>query len=131
MAATATTTHATSTGTSTSNEDNTLGLVAHILLIVTWWVGPLILWLIKKEQGGRTVENSKEALNFGITLTILYVGIWVLTFVVGIVTGGLGFILGIFAFVPFLLGLIFGIMGAMAANKGQVYRYPFALRLVK
>lgn len=130
MAATATTTPPSATATSTSN-DNTMGMLAHILLIFTWWLGPLILWLVKKEQGGLATENAREALNFGITLTILWVAIWVLTFVLGIATGGLGFVLGFFAFIPALLGLIFGIIGAMAANKGQAYRYPFALRLVK
>lgn len=131
MAATATTTHGTSTTTSTGNDDKTMGMLAHILLIFTWWVGPLILWLVKKEQGGLATENAKEALNFGITLTILVIGIMILTFVLGIVTGGLGFILGFFTWVPGVLGLIFGIMGAMSANQGNAYRYPFALRLVK
>ena len=131
MAATATTTPA-STGTATANNDNTLGLIAHVLLILTWWLGPLILWIVKKEQGpAHATENAKEALNFGITLTLVWVGLMILTFVLGIVTGGLGFVLGFFAWVPWVAGIIFGILGAMAANKGQVYRYPVSLRLVK
>lgn len=130
MAANATSTHA-STTTSTGNDDKTMGMLAHILLIFTWWLGPLILWLVKKEQGGLAAENSKEALNFGITLTILVIAIMILTFIIGIATGGLGFILGFFTWVPGVLGLIFGIIGAMAANNGQAYRYPFALRLIK
>lgn len=124
MAANATTTHASTTATSTSNEDNTMGLLAHVLLIVTWWLGPLILFLVKKDQGGRAVDNAKEALNFGITLTLVYIVLWILV----AVTFGLLFFLPML--VP-LVGLIFGILGAMAANKGEVYRYPVSLRLVK
>jgi uncharacterized Tic20 family protein len=29
-----------------------------------------------------------------------------------------------------LLGLIFGIMGGQAANKGEVYRYPINIRMI-
>lgn len=125
MAATATTTP-TSTGTATAtSNDNTLGMLAHVLLIFTWWVGPLILWIVKKEQGpSHAVDNAKEALNFGILLTIVYIATWILT----AVTFGLLF------FLPFLVmvaALVFGILGALDANKGNVYRYPLSLRLIK
>mgnify|MGYP003379104548 CR=1 FL=1 len=33
--------------------------------------------------------------------------------------------------IVWVLGLVFAIMGALAANKGEAYRYPFSLRLVK
>lgn len=115
---------ATATSTSASPDERTLGLVAHLLLIFTWWLGPLILYLVKKDQGGFVVDQSREALNFGITLTIVYIAAWILTLVT----------FGILFFLPFLVliaGLVFGILGCIAANKGQAYRYPVSLRLVK
>lgn len=127
MAAKATSTPA-STTTATSNDDKTLGLVAHVLLIFTWWLGPLILWLVKRSTPGLAEANAREALNFGITLTIAYIALWILSVV--LLFTGLFFL----AFLPFLVsvaGLVFGILGALAANRGEVYHYPVSLRLVK
>lgn len=113
----------TTTAASTSDE-KTMGMVAHLLLIFTWWLGPLILFLVKKEQAGFAKDQAREALNFGITLTLVYIAAWVLTLVT----------FGVLFFLPFLVlvaGLVFGILGCIAANKGESYRYPVSLRLVK
>lgn len=126
MAATATSTPASTTAT--ANDDKTMGLVAHILMIFTWWLGPLILWIIKKEQKGFAEHHAREALNFGITITIAYIALWILSTILAFVLSGLTF------FLPFLVwvaAVVFGILAAMAANKGEMYRYPFSLRLVK
>ena len=34
-------------------------------------------------------------------------------------------------FALWIAAIVFGIMGGLAANRGERYRYPFALRLVK
>jgi len=101
------------------------GMLAHILGAVTSFVGPLVIWLIKKDESPFVNDQGKEALNFQITILIGYV-------VAGIVSvipfiGCVGMIL-----MPALgiVGLIFGILGGVEANKGVAYRYPFALRLV-
>lgn len=120
---TATTTTTTTTATSNSDE-KTMGMVAHLLMIFTWWIGPLILYLVKKDNPGFARDQAREALNFGITLTLAYIVTWVLTLVT----------LGILFFLPFLVlvaGLVFGILACITANKGQGYRYPVNLRLVK
>jgi uncharacterized protein len=124
MAATATTTPASTTATSTSTDDKTMGILAHVLMIVTGFLGPLILYLVKKDQGGAAVHHAREALNFSILATIAYFVAWILT----AVSFGLLFFLPLLVWVGML---IFGIMGAMAANNGQLYRYPVSLRLVK
>ncbi len=127
MAATATSTPA-STSTSTANDDKTMGIIAHVLLIFTWWLGPLILWVIKKDQKGFAEHHAREALNFGITVTIAYIALWIVATILAFITFGFTF------FLPFLVwiaALVFGILGAMAANKGELYRYPVSLRLVK
>lgn len=106
---------------SSKSEDNTLAILAHILGIVVGFIGPLVIYLIKPEEG--YVKNqAKEALNFQITITIGYIIGWILTV---ILIGGL--IVAALA----VVNLIFCIMGAMAASKGEEYKYPFAIRLVK
>jgi len=105
-----------------SKDDCNLAMLAHLLGTFTGLFGALIIWLVKKDTPGFTNEQAKEALNFQITITLgLAIG-WALVFL----------LIGIFI-VPalFISSFIFSIIGAVAASKGQPYRYPFALRLVK
>jgi len=102
--------------------DTTSASMAHWLGILIGFLGPLIIMLTKGEQDRFVRANAVEALNFQITLMIGYVISGVLT---AVFIGVLGFIV-----LP-IIGLIFSILGAMAANKGEVYRYPFNIRLVK
>jgi uncharacterized protein len=107
-------------------EQRTLALIAHLLGIVTWFVGPLIVWLISKDDAskGFVTDQAKEALNFQITLSIAYVVAFILTVIS----------LGLLFFVPTLVwiaNLVFCILGGLKANNGETYRYPFAIRLIK
>ncbi|MEM7699992.1 MAG: DUF4870 domain-containing protein [Verrucomicrobiota bacterium] len=111
-------------GTLPENDEKTMGLLVHLLGGVTNIVGPLIIWMIKKEESPFVNDQGKEALNFQITMLIGYA----VTVILGVVTGGcLSMILWP---AVFLVSLIFGILGGIEAGKGVVYRYPFALRLV-
>jgi len=106
---------------SPSKDDINLALLAHLLGIVTGFVGALILWLVKKDSPFVT-HHSLEALNFQITMAIAYVVCWLLMFIV----------IGILLMPLLFIGnLVFCILAAMAASRGEMYRYPFALRLLK
>jgi uncharacterized Tic20 family protein len=109
-----------------ASEDKTMALIAHLLGIITWFIGPLVIWLINKDQSGKAfvIDQSKEALNFQITVTIAFV----ISFILTIIS------LGLLFFLPTLVGianLVFCIIGGIKANNGEAYRYPFALRLIK
>ena len=85
-------------------------------------IGPLVLWLIKKDTMPFVDDQGKEALNFQISLTIY-------AFIAGLTV----FILIGFVLLPIVLigGLVLIIMAAIAANEGKTYRYPFTIRLIK
>ncbi|MDH3539523.1 MAG: DUF4870 domain-containing protein [Acidimicrobiia bacterium] len=87
---------------------------AHIL-------GPMIVWLMKREESEFVRQNALEALNFNISITFWAV-IAALTILVGI-----GVIL-----LPLVLlaWLVLTVVGAMKAANGESYRYPATLRLV-
>ncbi|WP_256448096.1 MULTISPECIES: DUF4870 domain-containing protein [unclassified Lysobacter] len=92
------------------------------------FLGPLIIWLIKKDTMPFVDDQAKEALNFNITVAIVFFALWVLVFV----TLGIGFLIAIPAwFVIGIAWLVFTIVAAIKANDGVAYRYPFTLRLVK
>ena len=115
-------------GSVETNKDARLwGMLAHLSgLIASFtgfpFLGPLIVWLVKKNEFPFVDDQGKEALNFQITMTIALI-VATPTLCIGI-----GFIL-----LPIiaLVGIIFSIIGAMKANEGVPYRYPFAIRLVK
>lgn len=105
-------------------EERTMALLAHLLGIVTSFIGPLIIWLINKDKNPNSfvVDQSKEALNFQITLAIIYI--------IGIILSVI--VIGVFInLLASLAGLIFAIIAAVKSNSGEAYRYPFALRLIK
>ena len=109
-------------GPTPTPDDKTMAMLSHLLGIVLGFVGPLIIWLIKKDQSPFVDDQGKESLNFQIMLVIGYV--------IGSVTSMIciGFLI-----IPavWVFGIIFSIIGALKAKDGIPYRYPLNLRLVK
>jgi uncharacterized Tic20 family protein len=105
-----------------NNDDKNMGLLAHLLGIISCFIGPLIIYLVKSSESDSFArQEAVEALNFQITLLIAYVVSMVLMI---ICIGYLTFML------TWIAGLIFCIMGAIAASKGEPYRYPISIRLI-
>ncbi|MGV8959330.1 MAG: DUF4870 domain-containing protein [Stenotrophomonas sp.] len=106
------------------SEDNTLAMLVHLSGIFLGFIVPLIVWLVNKDnpQKAYLTDQSKEALNFQITLLIAYVVGTILTIIL------IGVLINLAAWV---VCIVFSIIAGLAANKGEAYRYPFALRLIK
>jgi len=88
------------------------------------FVGPLIIYLMKGESSAYIADQSKEALNFQITLFILAV------ICLGIVVLSCGVLFPL-AFIPMILQVVLGIVAALGSRDGQLYRYPGTIRLIK
>jgi len=121
-----------------SAEERQWAMFAHLsalagALLSSWlggigvFIGPLVIWLMKRETMSFVDDQGKEALNFNITVAIAAMALFLVTvFTLGIgiiLTGPLFAILGI-------VWLIFTIIAGIRANEGVRYRYPFALRLI-
>ncbi|MEO8999404.1 MAG: DUF4870 domain-containing protein [Rhodanobacter sp.] len=92
------------------------------------FIGPLIIWLVKKDTMPFVDDQGKEALNFNITVAIAFVVLLLLS----IMTFGIGLIIAIPLWVIIgIAWLVFTIIAAIKANEGVRYRYPFTLRLIK
>lgn len=109
-------------GPEPDSDGRTMGMLAHLLGIPLGFLGPLIIWLIKKDQSPFVDDQGKEALNFQLTVLIAAI-IAGLTMCIAI-----GFVL-----LPLVAvaDIIFCILGAVAANKGTAYRYPFNMRFIR
>jgi len=95
---------------------------------IGFFIGPLVIWLMKKDTMPFVSDQAKEALNFAITVSLACFVLLMLTIMS----------LGIGAFLTFPLMMIIGIaalvfiiIAAVQANQGVAYRYPVSLRLVK
>ena len=111
-----------------SKDERTWGMLCHLIafsgVVVPFGslIGPLVIWLIKKDEMPFVDDQGKESLNFQITMLIAVIISAILTVVV------IGFlllaVLGIF-------WLVVVIMAAIKANDGVAYRYPYAIRFLK
>jgi len=112
-----------STANQTGSDNRTLAILVHVSGIFFNFLAPLIVFLIKKDDGDRfTVDNAREALNFQITVTLVYFACFILSFI----------LIGLFMFwIVGMVNLILCIVAAVKASEGKVYRYPIAIRLVK
>ncbi|GAB2516272.1 DUF4870 domain-containing protein [Lysobacter humi (ex Lee et al. 2017)] len=115
-------------GTSRTTEERQWGMFAHVAavlgLILPFGniIGPLILWLMKKDTMPFVDDQGKEALNFQITVTIAM-----------LIAGASMIVLIGFLLLPAvaIAALVLTVMAAIKANEGVAYRYPFTLRLIK
>jgi uncharacterized Tic20 family protein len=111
-----------------TQDERTWGMAAHLSSLAGFVIpvggnvlGPLVVWLIKKDSMPFVAEQGKEALNFNITVAIAAIISFILMAVV------IGFLLIAVVFVGWL---VFTIQAAIDTNKGESYRYPFTLRLI-
>ena len=99
-----------------------MGMLCHLLPIFCGFLGPLILWLVKKDESPFVNDQGKEALNFQLTVTIAAFAAFLASFLCCFLF-----------FAAFAIGvgnLVFCIIAAIEANKGNRYRYPFCFRLI-
>jgi uncharacterized Tic20 family protein len=106
---------------SSTTDPKSMAVLAQVLGIVTGLIGPLIIYLVNGDKDPYVRHHSAEALNFQLTLLIAYLVSFVLMFVL------IGFLL---IFVVWILAIVWGIQAAMAANRGEWYRYPVSIRFV-
>jgi len=92
-----------------------LHVVGHIF-------GPLIVWLLKRNESPEIDAHGKESLNFQLSMLIYNVIAGILVIVL------IGIPLLILLYV---LNIVFVIVASIQAGDGKLYRYPMAIRLIK
>lgn len=122
-------------GVSTSDDERTYSVFLHLagmisLLDVSMVVSTIVvgvLWLIRKDRSVFIDDHGREALNFQLSMLLYaFAGL-----VLAVMTLGLGaplYVVGLF--VLWVVRLVAGVRGAMAAGRGELYRYPVCVRFV-
>lgn len=120
----------------TAAEDKQWASFAHFGGIL-WILPSLIIFLVFKDRGALTKQESKEALNWQITFLIVYIA-W--TIVAAILTAvffasgllwSLGWLLTLVGWLIYLANVVFSILGGVKVNGGGSYRYPVNFRFIK
>jgi uncharacterized Tic20 family protein len=111
-----------------TSDEKSMAMLCHLLGILTGFLGPLILWIVKKDSSPFIDHHGREALNFQFTV-LLAMFLLVSTMIV------LMFILVGFLLFPVIIlvsieALVLEIIACVAASNGEWHRYPFCLRLV-
>ncbi|MBT2639485.1 MULTISPECIES: DUF4870 domain-containing protein [unclassified Bacillus (in: firmicutes)] len=103
------------------NDERLIAAGIYVISFFTAFLGPLIIWLIKKDDSSYIDYHGREYMNFFISYTIY-----------GIVSGILVILLiGIFMlWIIGILAMVFTIVGAIKAYEGQEYRIPFIFRIL-
>ena len=119
-----------------SKDDRTWAMFAHMsgavgaLLSINFlpFLGPLIIWLVKKDESEFVDDQGREALNFQLTILVVNLGLGVL---VGVSCMMLLPLVAPLFIVVFILKIVFGVIAAIKANDGELYRYPINLRFIR
>src|ERR1700676_1873731 len=85
-------------------------------------LGPLIVWLAKRDDSPEIDAHGKESLNFQISMLIYNVIAAVFCLVL------IGFF---FLAVLWVLNAVFVIIASIQASDGKFYRYPIRIRLIQ
>lgn len=106
----------------TTNDERLMAMLIYVTSFFTTIIGPIIIWMIKREESAFIDFHGKEYLNFVISY-----------FVYGIVAAISMFLLIGFILAPAvgIAAVIFTIMAAIKSYNGEMYRIPFIFRLIK
>ena len=118
----------TSTSPSTSTSVRTWCMLAHASALVGFLVpvaghlvGPLIIWLAKRQDSPEIDAHGKESMNFQISMLI-----WnCIAAILILVLIGIPLLI-----LLHILNIIFVIVASIQASEGKLYRYPLTIRLI-
>ncbi len=112
-----------------TQDERSWAMIAHlaafagfVLPLVGNMLGPLVVWLTRRDQSAFVASQAKESLNFNISVALGAVVCWMLIYVL------IGILLGVMLFFSWLA---LTLIAAIKASEGVDYRYPVSLRLIK
>jgi uncharacterized Tic20 family protein len=110
-----------------SKDEKNWAMAAHLSSLtsfigIPWFLGPLIIYFVKKDDSTFVGDHAKEALNFGISVFIYSFVCLALVFVFFIGVALLGVLV--------VAAVVLNVMAGIKASEGKTYKYPFTIRLI-
>ncbi|HZG56316.1 DUF4870 domain-containing protein [Paenibacillus sp.] len=110
-----------------SKDERTFGMLCHLIALCGFVIplgsiiGPLVVWLLKRDASPYIDGHGRESLNFQISIAIYGIASAILIFV------GIGILLSI---AVGIFWLVMTIIASLKANDGVEYRYPLTIRFL-
>ncbi len=104
-----------------SSDDKNIATITHLGGSVLFFIPSLVVWLLKRGDGGFVEQQAREALNFQVSVALaMFISGFLKVFIIG------------FLLIPVVLlaNFVFSIFAAVATSKGEEHRYSFSLRLI-
>jgi uncharacterized protein len=106
------------------SDDRTWAMLAYLLTFVGGIIAPLIVYFVKKDQSPFVRHHAAQSLNLSITSAIYSIGLLILALVAAAVSHGFGILLFLLYFPLGITFLVYLIIAAVAANRGEMYQAP-------
>ena len=115
-------------------DDRALAVLAHLSPLIALvlsagflsFLGPLLVWLIWRERGDLVRNAAASAFNFNLTVWLASIIAWICVFTVVLIP--LAIVLWAVAGIA---QIVLSLLGAVRANNGVVYRYPFQVPILR
>ncbi len=106
-----------------NDSDRHIGVAMHLTPLLAFLFGPailapLVLWLVRKDDSSFVDDHGREMINAIISFVIYHI--------VAFIT-----VIGIIALpVLYIIGVVNLVRGAVAAGRGDLFRYPMTIRFL-
>lgn len=110
------------------SQEKTWGMLTHLTALAGYIIpfghiiGPLVIWLIKKDESAFVDDQGKESINFQISITLYAI----VSAILIVVVLGILLLIGVVVF-----DVVMVIIAAVKSNEGEKFRYPLCIRLIK
>lgn len=111
-------------------DPRSLALLAYLGTFIAGLLVPLVIWLTSGRTDPFVRHHALEALNFQLTMLVIGFG-GMAVFVVGLVTIVVPIAVFALLMVGWVLAIVWTIMGAVAAYRGEWWTYPWNIRFLK
>lgn len=116
------------------DDERTWAVLAHVsalvaaILSVGWlsFLGPLIVWAVYKDRSDLVRGSAAGAFNFNVGLWVATIVGWI--FFITLIGIPIAIIIWI---VVFIASILYHVLAALAANRGEVYRYPWSITILR
>ena len=118
----------------TTAEERTWAILGHLAAVIAavisagWLsiVGPLVIWALYKDKSAFVRQAAAGAFNFNLAVWAAVIVGWIMFFTVILIPVAL-----IVWLVAVVAALYFHLKAALAANRGELYHYPWAITVLR
>ena len=119
-----------------SSQEKNWALASHLVSLLGYFIGfgefigPLIIWMAKRNESAFIAHHAKESLNFSLTQMLLLIISFIICVPLFLIFIGIPLLI-IAVSGLFIWHVIAAIIGAVRAGEGELYYYPLTIRFLK